>query len=700
MSRHYAWRLMLITVMVSLGCHPRPLTPFVGTPSGVGGWFSGTAVVTNRNDNARTGATLGERALTVASVSSGHFHKIGAFHVRGQVYAQPLYVPRVPQPDGTVRNLLVVATMHDMLYVFDADDPLKISGVPTPLMEHSLGTPLPFNYMSMALANFMVGKGVLTIPNLAPDDPTFYNIYPEIGITSTPVVDTLTMRVYVVAKVQTAPGVAALQLWAFDLRTHSVVAPSPVTIAASVPGTGAGSVGGVLTFNPKFQHQRTALLLSRGSVYMGFGSHQDTPPFHGWVLRYDAASLQQTGVWCATPDGEGGSIWHAGGGLAADDSGRVYGITSNGLLPADMTRATNFAQRFVQFSPSLGLLASFMPADAVKKSEQDVDLGSSGPVLLPGTRVVIGAGKDGVLHVLDGDAALASRQSFQASKQMDVPSLFGFGFHHLHGSPVVWRTEPGRLRIYLWPERDKLRVFQFDEGSRRFNPEAPVQMSAVEAPLGFPIGISMPGGILSLSAYGSEPGSGLIWASMPTADDAMHAVVKGTLRVFNAADVTQELWNSDVRGRDRVGKFSKFTPPTIANGRVFLATFSDRVLMYGLRQWATFVSQAPVPATLRPGEQVTVHVTMANTGSQPWTVSAGYALGFYSATNDTTWGGATNRIPLPRDVAPGDTVTFDVPLVAPATPGSASLVLRLLNGRGRRDWLGESTPKQTVQVAP
>ncbi len=688
-------KFAVVLLAASLACYNRPSRPAPEPTTGVGGWFSGTAVVTQRNDNARTGATLGERALTVASVSSGEFRKIGAFHVQGQVYAQPLYVPRVPQPDGTVRNLLVIVTMHDMLYVFDADAPLKTRDRPVPLWTQSLGTPLPFNYMLMALANFMVGQGVLTIPTVLPDDPASYNIYPEIGITSTPVVDTLTMRAYVVAKVQTSPGHAALQLWAFDLKTHSIVTPSPVTIEASVPGTGAGSAGGVLSFNPKFQHQRAALLLSRGSIYLGFGSHQDTPPFHGWVLRYDATSLRQTGVWCATPDGEGGSVWHAGGGLAADDSGRVYGITSNGLLPSDMTGPTNHAQRFVQFSPSLGLLAAYMPADAVAKSKEDVDLGSSGPVLLPGTRSVIGAGKDGVLFLLDGDSALALRQSLQASKKKDEPSIFGFGFHHLHGSPVVWRPEPGRLLVYLWAERDKLRVFQYDDGVGRFAPGAPVQISTVSAPLGFPIGISMPGGIMSLSAYGSEPGSGLIWASIPTRDDAMHAVVAGMLRVFDASDVRRELWSSEDHGRrDRVGKFAKFTPPTIANGHVYLATFSDRVLMYGMGQWATFVSQSTVPATVRAGDRFTTRVTMANTGSETWTASD-YSLGFDAPRDSMTWG--TNRFPLPRDVAPGDTVTFDLSHVAPAAPGSATLAWRLVRGRSR--WFGEGTPKQTVQVS-
>ena len=241
-----------------------------------------------------------------------------------------------------------------------------------------------------------------------------------------------------------------------------------------------------------------------------------------------------------------------------------------------------------------------------------------------------------------------------------------------------------------------MRVFQFDDAVGRFAPEGPVAMSAVHAPLGFPIGISMPGGIMSLSAYGSEPGSGLIWVSIPIRDDAMHAVVKGMLRVFNAADVTQELWNSEQRGRDRVGKFAKFTPPTIANGHVYLATFSNAVLMYGLRQWATFVGQSGVPQAVRPGDRLTAHVTMANTGSQTWRASGPYALGLASTADSATW--RLDRIPLPRDVSPGDTVSFDVSLVAPAAPGSASLVWRMVQGRS--DWFGEMTPKQTVQVAP
>ena len=129
---------------------------------------------------------------------------------------------------------------------------------------------------------------------------------------------------------------------------------------------------------------------------------------------------------------------------------------------------------------------------------------------------------------------------------------------------------------------------------------------------------------------------------------------------------------------------------------MFLATFSNAVLMYGLRRWATFVGQSGVPATARPGDRFTVHVTMANTGSETWSTSDRYALGFVAAGDTTTWG--TDRIAVPREVSPGDTVSFDLPLVAPATPGSSSLVWRMV--RGNRDWFGETTPKQTLQVAP
>jgi len=631
---------------------------------------------------------------------SGQFQKIFSFPVQGQVYAQPLYVPGVKEPGGLVRNLLVVATMHNIFYVFDADAPVKNPATtPAPLMAVSLGTPVPFNYMPMAVANFMIGSGVLTVPNLIDPDHKHYNIYPEIGVTGTPVVDTMTMRVYVVAKVDAEGGALAFRLWCFDLRTRTAVPPSPVTITASAQGSGAGSVGGVVTFDPKFQHQRPGLLLSQGSIYIGFGSHQDTSPFHGWVLRYDAATLQQTGLWCSTPNGAGGAIWQAGSGLAADESGRLYVMTGNGFGAGDMNPPTNYAQSFVELSPGLGVLGWFTPGDAVQKSAADLDLGISGPVLLPNTSMVVGVGKDGVLFLLDRNTTVGKRQSFQASKPRDFLTFSLFGYHHVHGTPVVWRTSPGQVLIYLWPERDKLRVFRYDDAAAVFAPAAPIATSTIETPAGSLLHrSSMPGGMLSLSARGSTHGTGLVWASHPTSDDAFTAVVPGMLRVLNAEDVTQELWNSEQNsGRDRVGLFAKYTPPTIANGRVYVATFSNQIVVYGLRQWATFLSQSDRPANLASGSTFTFQITMENTGSTTWTPN-GYGLGFDSPEDATTWG--TNRIPVPRDVGPGEWVTFDLSLTAPTTTHMMSYNFSWRLVRDGVEWFGEATPTQVIWVVP
>src|SRR4051812_577718 len=265
-----ACSLALISSLLASGCCKGPCLNQSGS------WFSPVPVVTGRNDNARTGANLRERVLTVPSVSSGEFQKIFSYPVVGQVYAQPLYVPNVKEANGTARNVLVVATMHNMLYLFDGDAPIKDPATnPATLGVIPLGTPVEFNYMPMAYTERMfhvgpVQAGWLTanVPATASSDPSFYNIYPEIGVTGTPVVDTTTMRLYVVAKVRTGsgPSAVAFQLWVIDLATRTVVAPSPVTIAGSVQGSGAGSSNGMVAFDPEFQHQRAGLLLSQGGV--------------------------------------------------------------------------------------------------------------------------------------------------------------------------------------------------------------------------------------------------------------------------------------------------------------------------------------------------------------------------------------------------------------------------------------------------
>lgn len=663
-------------------------------------FYTPVPVVTHHNDNGRTGVTRGERALSPESVSSPEFQKLFEFSVDGQVYGQPLFVPDMPGPDGIHRDLLIVVTQKNKLHIFDTLQLLH-GDIAQPMVTFPLGTPLPFNFISMGYTEHFLG--IVTsprVPSTPSSDPAFYNISPSIGVTSTPVVDTASHKVYLVAKVDLANGSGppnvAFQLRGFDLSTQKEVAGSPVTIVGSVNGTGPGNAAGTITFNPSLQHQRAALLLSQGMIYVSFGSHQDTPIWHGWIMRYDAATLTQNAIWCSTPNGQGGSIWQAGGGPAADESGNLYVMTGNGETATDVdTSNSNFAQSFVKLDPNLTVLGSFTPPGAALESQDDVDLGSSGPVAIPGQNTLVGAGKNGKLILIDR-ATVGMREMFQASLPEDSGHPGRTGLHHVHGIPVVWRTPQGRIFVYLWPERDHLRVFEYDPTTDKFASETPIAMSQAEAPHGtvsYPS--SMPGGALSLSVDETRPRRAVLWASHQTSQDALRANVPGTLRAFDAEDITKELWNSDMNAtRDSVGLLGKYVPPTIAGGRVYLSTFSDRVAVYGLKRWATLNGVDERPSNLKPNGVFTRMLTFENTGDTIWR-KASFVVVPASAAADN-W--ALSSIPLPRDVNPGEWVQVTATFTAPGTAGQFPFSWRM--SETGVSMFGETSPTELIDVTP
>jgi regulation of enolase protein 1 (concanavalin A-like superfamily) len=501
-------------------------------------------VLTQHNNNARTGATLTETILTPSSVSPQTFGRLfGLGPVDGQVYAQPLYVSQF-SIGGAARNVLIVATEHNSVYAFDAD------GAPTtPLWHITLGPPAP--------------QDPVNDPSNAniPDCP---NLTPEVGITSTPVIDRNTQTIYVVAKTLDVAGNYHQQLFALSLTTGQV--RGAMEIAANL------TVNGVTTtFDPRLHLNRPGLLLTGGSIVMAFGSLCDYGPYHGWVLAYDAGSLQQTGVYSVTPTGQDaeGAVWQSGQGLAADGASNIYFLSGNG----DFDAAANLSDSAIKLNASGGqltLVDFFTPFNWPSLNVVDWDVGAGGAVLIPGTNLFVGGGKEGRLYVLDRNnlggfdpSADHVVQSFQAT---DAP-----GFNWIMGSPVYW-TSPSGGRLYLWAGNEALKAFAFDGSA--FDPN-PIGQSFATAG-------GTPGGILSVSANGSASGTGVVWASLPTAD-AFDETQPGILRAFDAEDVSHELWNSTIDANDDVGSFAKFCPPTIANGKVYLATFSGEVEVYGLR---------------------------------------------------------------------------------------------------------------------
>ena len=512
-----------------------------------------TTVVTQHNDSGRTGANLNETILTTTNVNVSQFGKLFERAVDDEIYGQPLYVEAVSIPGLGVRNVVYVATNNDSVYAFDADNPAAAAPI------------WSLNYTDPA-AGILTGSRT----DVGQACGTYLDFAGNIGIVGTPVIDPVSQSMYFVVRTK-ENGVFTQRLHAIDIRDGSARAGSPVLVQASVIGTGDGrDAQNNIAFNAKTQNQRAALLLDHGTVYITWASYCDQGPYHGWILGYDAAGLQQIMVYNTSPDGGLGGIWHSGGGLAADSTGNLFALTGNGSFNGDLG-GRNFGNSFLKVSPAGALLDWFTPFNWSFLNATDEDLGIENAMLIPNTNLVVGGGKEGVMYLLDRNNMGHYRsgnngqilQSFQASSA-----------GRMNGSPVYWNSPTYGPAMYLWPAGDPLKVFRLVGGL--FQTPAAAQGTAL-APGG------MPGGMLSLSAYESLPGTGILWAALSRGGDANHTPQPGILRAYDASNVTRELWNSQQNAtRDTLGNFSKFSPPTVANGKVYVATFSNKLVVYGL----------------------------------------------------------------------------------------------------------------------
>jgi hypothetical protein len=516
-------------------------------------------VLTNRYDSLRTGSNLQETILTPHNVSSSTFGKLFERGVDGDIYAQPLVKTAVSIPGSGIHNVVYVATVKNSLYAFDADSPDAAK---------------PFWCHSREVFGDPVSRDEVTD---MPSDEKYLNFASTIGIVSTPVIDAQTKTIYVVANSKEGKEYS-FHIHAFDIATgrEKTEMNSPANVTASAVGNGAGNVEGHIAFHPRKMLNRPGLLLLGGVLYLAFTSHLDGEPafdYHGWIMAYDAQTLKQISVLCTTPDGIQGGIWQSGAGLAAEDREGtyplLYAVIANGT-----SIGRNYGESVAQLYPGplLSVKQAFIPTDHAFLNDHDLDL-STGPLLLPGLPFVVACSKMGDCYLLDrSDMHLV--QKFAASTN----SYGGDRPANIHGTPVVWWDSNNLLHLYVWGEEDFPRAFAFD--GVRFQPSGKGNVRAPEK--------SMPGGILCLSANGRNLGSAILWASLPLKGDANLQTVDGVLRAFDALDLTKELWNSEQNpARDRVGMFAKFCPPVIANGKVYLATFSNnsgqpnKLIVYG-----------------------------------------------------------------------------------------------------------------------
>src|SRR3569833_510296 len=431
-------------------------------------------VLTQHNDNYRSGANTHERVLNTSNVNVNTFGKLFSRDVDGCVYAQPLVATGV-KIDRHRRDVVYVATEHNTVYAFDAVDP----NASTPLWQVNLG-------LSVSTHDYDSGPY-----------GEYHDFSKEVGITGTPVIDRSTQTLYVVAKTKEA-GLYHLWLHALDMSTGHDRPHSPVEVTATMAAKGDGSKDGVLTVDPWKQMNRPGLLLANGVVYVALVSLEDYSPYHGWVIGYDVATLKQTAVFNDTADGVAGGIWQSGNGPCVDADGDIWVTTGNGTFDAAMD-GHNYGDSFVRLDPRKGrsVVDWMTPHDQQAMDASDADLGSGGPVYVPGANVIVGGGKDCFLFVLDPHNAGHFRPDRDASMQS-----FRVADAHVHGAPVYWSGQTG-LHLYVWPEQPHLLSFKVDGAHVGETPEA---KSEVRAPDG------MPGGFLSVSSDGSKAGTGIVWA--------------------------------------------------------------------------------------------------------------------------------------------------------------------------------------------
>ncbi len=494
-------------------------------PALLAGAVAAAQVTTCQYDNARTGANLRETTLTPANVKAGQFGKIFSLAVDGDLYAQPLYVANVPIPGKGTHDTVFVATEHDSVYAFDA------GGKPAEPLWH---------------VNFLDEKaGVSTVPARDVQCPF---IRPEIGITPTPAIDLETGTLYVLARTKEkgrgffADARYVQRLHALAITTGVEKFGGPVEIAA--PG-----------FDGLRELPRAGLLLANGQVYLTWASSCDVATYHGWVMAYDAKSLAQKAAFNTSPNSDQSGIWQSDAAPAADTQGNIFTATGNGRF--DNRR--DWGDTLLKLSPGLQVLDYFTPYNQQGLNQEDADLGSGGPVLIPDQpgphpHLLVVGGKEGVLYLLDRDRLGRYRPDTEQGALSQVRLRDG-----VYGAPASWFGH-----VYVLARGDQLKDFALEKGELR-GPKIGLQRFIASA-------------TPAVSSDGRR--NGIVWTIETKDWNASDR--PAILHAFDAANIAHELYNSEEdSARDRAGLCLRFTIPTIVNGRVYVDAKKE-LDVYGL----------------------------------------------------------------------------------------------------------------------
>jgi hypothetical protein len=518
--------------------HSSPLALTVSAPTG-------NDATTYHYDNARTGLNPKETILTPANVKSATFGKLNLISVDGKVDGEPLYLSAVTI-NGQTHNVLYVVTEHDSIYAFDADNGTQLWKVSALKSGETTG-----------------------------DDHNCNQITPEIGITSTPVIDRrqgTNGTIFVVAMSKDGSGGYHHRIHALDITTGAEIAGSPTEISGSYPGTGANSSGGKVIFAPGPYAERVGLLLLNQTIYLGWTSHCDQNPYTGWVMGYSESTLQQTQIINLTPNGSEGSIWMSGAGLAADTSGSIYFLGANGTF--DTTFNANgfpingdYGNAILKLSTannSLAVADYFEPFNTVAESNADIDLGSGGALLLPDVtdssgkvrHLIVGAGKDKNIYVGDRDNLGKYNPADNSNLYQVLPNALPNGAWSM---PAYFNNT-----VYYGGVSDVLKAYPIVSARLSATPSSKSATS-----------FGYPGATPSISANGTS--NGIVWAlESGTGSSAV-------LHAYDATNLANELYNSTqaANGRDSFGNGNKFITPMIINGKVYVGT-PNGVAIFGL----------------------------------------------------------------------------------------------------------------------
>jgi hypothetical protein len=549
-------------------------------------------VLTWRNDNQRTGQNLQETTLTPASVASPAFGLLFSRGVDGYVYAQPLYKSNVAISGMGTHNVVFVATEHNSVYAFDADS--NSGSNANPLWHVTLG------------------------PSANIDG----NIGPEVGITGTPVIDPGTGTLYVVP-VTLEGGTCYQRLHALDIGSGAEKFGGPVVISPSVPGSGDSSSGGTVLFNPLTQHQRPALLLSGGVVYVAWGSHGDNRPYHGWVVGFNASNLAQVSVFNNTPNDAEGGIWMAGA-IAADAGGNVFATSGNGTVNPTPGGAS-YGNCVIKLTSGLSVADYFAPYNTASANSMDLDLGAGGCLVLPDQggsfpHLLIQGGKDGVLRVLNRDnLGQFNPGGDHVVQAVNLPSqgmLFGTCAYFFDGANH-WVLEKDIGPGY-GSSPTPLNQYRLTNGLLS---TSPVTQSSVSwsSRCGSPV----------VSANGTS--AGIVWA--------IESANPGVLRAWDATNLNNYLYSSSTKSSDTLGPGIKFSVPCVGGGHVYVGTATG-LYYYGLPP----TNPTPPSITMQPANQtvtagLTATFAVAASGTAPlsfqWQKNGGNLPGATGASYTT-----------------------------------------------------------------